>query len=356
MISKNSKRKIIKALGKYSLIIVTCIIAITGISGATIKYYASKNNKINIVENKNEVTTNEGQADSEKINNVSEGNIDTLKKDEEKVTENNKNEEGNKNIENNKDIKLDKDFDNVLGEEAIENGTSVSNSSVADDAKDIENRLKSWNFTREDEKKIAYLTFDDGPSVDVTPKILDVLKKNDVKATFFVLGSEVEKSQNQKEILKAIKAEGHAIANHGYCHRYDVLYPNGVVDTDTFINDMKKSEDIMKSVLGQDFHTRVIRFPGGHGSWDTSKVDEALEKEGYAYIDWNTLSGDAEANNRSVDELEGELAKTVSDLEGNNDVIVVLMHDKSGKETTAESLDDNIKYLKSLGYEFRTLE
>ena len=205
-------------------------------------------------------------------------------------------------------------------------------------------------------KNIVYLTFDDGPSVETTPKILETLRKNNIKATFFVLGSNVEKSDTQKELLKEMVKEGHAIGNHGYCHDYSILYPGRVADTTVFINDMEKSENVMKSVLGDSFSTKVIRFPGGHMSWKTGDLDKVLEQDGYTYIDWNVLNGDAESNGRTVEQLINRLKETVTDLAGNDDVLVILMHDTDAKVTTAESLQQSIDYLKSLGYEFRTLK
>lgn len=234
--------------------------------------------------------------------------------------------------------------------------TSYENDLYADNAKDIECMLSKWNYLREDGKKIAYLTFDDGPSTEVTQQILETLKVNNTKATFFVLGSNVEKSDTQKELLKEMVMEGHAIGNHGYCHDYSVLYPGRVADPTAFINDMKKSENVMKSVLGEDFSTNVIRLPGGHMSWNTKALDPVLEQNGYSYIDWNTLNGDAESNGRTVEQLVSRLKGSVSDLAGNDDVLVVLMHDTNAKETTAQSLQQIIDYLKSLGYEFRTLK
>lgn len=234
--------------------------------------------------------------------------------------------------------------------------TSYENDLYADNAKDVESMLNKWNYLREDGKKIAYLTFDDGPSTEVTGQILETLKENNVKATFFILGSNVEKSDKQKELLKEMVMEGHAIGNHGYCHDYSVLYPGRVADTTAFMNDMKKSEDVMKSVLGDDFSTKVIRFPGGHMSWNTKSLDPILEQEGYSYIDWNTLNGDAESNGRTTEQLISRLQGSVSDLAGNDDVLVILMHDTNAKEATAQSLQETINYLKSLGYEFRTLK
>lgn len=234
--------------------------------------------------------------------------------------------------------------------------TSYENDLYADNAKDIEKMLNKWNYLREDGKKIAYLTFDDGPSTEVTQQILETLKANNIKATFFILGSNVEKSDTQKELLQEMVRQGHAIGNHGYCHDYSVLYPGRIANPTVLINDMKKSENIMKSVLGDDFSTNVIRLPGGHMSWNTKSLDPVLEKSGYSYIDWNVLNGDAESNDRTVEQLVNRLKGTVSDLAGNDDVLVILMHDTNAKKTTAQSLQQIIDYLKSLGYEFRTLK
>ena len=234
--------------------------------------------------------------------------------------------------------------------------TSYANDLYADNAKDIENMLNKWNYLREDGKKIAYLTFDDGPSTEVTQQILETLKVNNVKATFFILGSNVEKSDIQKELLKEMVNEGHAIGNHGYCHDYSILYPGRIANPTVLVNDMKKSEDVMKSVLGDNFTTKVIRLPGGHMSWNTKALDPILERNGYCYIDWNVLNGDAESNDRTVEQLVNRLKGTVNDLAGNDDVLVILMHDTNAKKTTAQSLQQIIDYLKSLGYEFRTLK
>ena len=91
-------------------------------------------------------------------------------------------------------------------------------------------------------------------------------------------------------------------------------------------------------------------------SWNTKALDPILEQNGYSYIDWNSLNGDAESNGRTVEQLVSRLKGSVNDLAGNDDVLVVLMHDTNAKETTAQALQQIIDYLKSLGYEFRTLK
>lgn len=268
------------------------------------------------------------------------------------------NEINNTNSDNN--ISNENENNNSNNNESLAQGSSgylsLKEDINATDAKEVQNMLTSWNYLREDGKKIAYLTFDDGPSENVTDEILDVLKEKGVKATFFVLGSEVEKSEVSKNAFKRIVREGHAVGNHGYCHRYDVLYPGGTVNVNAFMDDMKKSEDVMKSVVGDDFKTNIIRFPGGHGSWDTAEVDNVLAEQGYSYIDWNTLNGDAEGHYLSPEQLLNRLRETVSDLAGNDDVIVVLMHDTDAKESTAQYLGSAIDYLRALGYEFKTLK
>lgn len=262
------------------------------------------------------------------------------------------------NINNNINVIID---NNTEDESDIKNETKkitylpLEEDPYADDAKSIQLMLSSWNYQREDGKKIAYLTFDDGPSTEVTPKILDILKKNDIKATFFILGSMVEKSEKSKENLIRIVDEGHAIGNHSYSHDYNYLYPNRVADAGNFKSDINKAEESFKRVLGEDFSTRVLRLPGGYMSWDTKNIDNILEEK-YVYIDWNVLNGDGEGFDISSSDLLERLKETIEDLSGNDDTLVVLMHDTDAKETTVEYLQEAIDYLKELGYEFRTLK
>lgn len=257
-----------------------------------------------------------------------------------------KNDINSKNIEN---INTATNKENLIY-------TSYENDLYADNANDIKNMINKWNYLREDGKKIAYLTFDDGPSTEVTQQILETLEYNNIKATFFVLGSNIEKSDKQKELLKEMVKKGHAIGNHGYCHDYGVLYPDRIANSTALVNDMKKSEGILKSVLGDEFSTSVIRLPGGHMSWNTNELDSVLNEDGYTYIDWNTLNGDAESNDRTVEQLVNKLKQSIRDLWGNDDVLVILMHDTNAKKTTAKSLQETIDYLKDLGYDFRTLK
>ena len=204
-----------------------------------------------------------------------------------------------------------------------------------------------------DGKKVAYLTFDDGPSEKVTPYILDVLKEENVKATFFVLGRAFDKSDALKAVLKREVEDGHAIGNHTYSHDYKYLFPSKTVNVDNFMSDIEKTNNLLKEVLGDNFSTRALRVPGGHMSWKGMKpLDDILASKDYHYVDWNALSKDAEGKSKSPDELTNQVINTVSSKQK----AIILMHDSSDKEKTVKALPQIIKYLREQGYEFRTLK
>lgn len=192
--------------------------------------------------------------------------------------------------------------------------------------------------------KVAYLTFDDGPSTTVTPKILKTLDDYNIKATFFVLGSMAESNPN---LLKTIKAKGHSIGNHSYSHKYSYIYAN----MNNFWYEINKTEKTFKNILGPNFKTKLIRFPGGSFENYKKPYKNSAIKKGYKVYDWNALNGDSEAKNVSVSRL---LARTKETVRGQKE-IVFLMHDNSGKDTTAQALPAIIDYLKSQGYTFKAL-
>lgn len=204
-------------------------------------------------------------------------------------------------------------------------------------------------------KKTVFLTFDDGPSLDNTPRVLEILKSYDVKATFFVLGVNLDKGDQYRELLRNIVNDGHAVGNHGYSHNYSYLYPGRVISYDNLMSDMNRSLDVMKDILGEDFNTRVLRLPGGLRSW--KKQDETLERlnsENYSVIEWNAMSGDAEGKNIKDPDI---LFQKAINTAGNSNSVVMLMHDFSGSagEVSSRALPKIINYFKENGYEFRTL-
>jgi len=193
--------------------------------------------------------------------------------------------------------------------------------------------------------KIAYLTFDDGPSESVTNLILDVLREQNVKATFFVLGSNVNK---YPEIVKRAYAEGHYIANHGYSHNYDKIYSSA----NSVLEEYNKTEKAIQNAIGvKEYSSHLFRFPGGYSgsSYKTVKrqAGKLLNKNNISYIDWNVLTGDAQGAN-----TKEKILKNVKKYSKDKNNIVLLMHDASSKILTYETLTEVINYLRSEGYTF----
>lgn len=197
------------------------------------------------------------------------------------------------------------------------------------------------------DKKRVFLTFDDGPSKAVTIPILDLLKQENIKATFFVLGSRVEL---YPDIVKREYEEGHYIANHGYSHMYSQIYSS----VQTVLDEYNKTNDAVRSAIGvEEYNSHLFRFPGGvpGGRYAQLKKEAVaeLDKNNIAHVDWNALTGDAEGKT-SVNELIEELQKTM----GEKNSLVILMHDAGNKKTTYEALPTVISMLREKGYEFKS--
>lgn len=196
------------------------------------------------------------------------------------------------------------------------------------------------------EEKIAYLTFDDGPTLKATGKILDILKEEDVKATFFVVGKHVKE---HPELAKRAYEEGHYLANHGYNHNNSKLYKSA----DNFISEIKDTDSEIGKAIGiENYCSHVFRFPNGYmSSHYKAKKKEAvklLSEMNYTYIDWNCL------NNDSVKKYSNsQLLKNLKKSAKNKGTLVILMHDTSDVNDTPSVLKDSINYLKEQGYEFR---
>jgi len=193
--------------------------------------------------------------------------------------------------------------------------------------------------------KIVYLTFDDGPSEAVTNLILDVLKEQNIKATFFVLGSNVSK---YPEIVKRAYTGGHYIANHGYSHNYKKIYASA----QSVLEEYNKTEKAIQEAIGvSEYSSHLFRFPGGYFGSSYKKIKRQagnlLNKNDISFIDWNVLTGDAEGANTKEKIFEN--VKQYSQDKAN---IVLLMHDSSSKILTYETLTEVINYLKGEGYIF----
>ncbi len=177
--------------------------------------------------------------------------------------------------------------------------------------------------------KKVYLTFDDGPSI-YTKDILDILKRYNVKATFFVTGMN---SPGYDDCYQQILEDGHSLGIHTYSHVYNDVYAS----LDSFVEDFNKMRDLIYEQTGEEI--TLYRFPGGSGNnVVSSKVREEifawLEEEGIQYFDWNVSSGDAEKQVPSPQKIAQNCIEGVK----NCNTAIVLLHDAGGKKSTIEAL------------------
>lgn len=191
--------------------------------------------------------------------------------------------------------------------------------------------------------RIAYLTFDDGPSEAVTPKILDILKEQQIKATFFVVGKSAEKNP---ELIKRIFEEWHMLANHTFTHDYSIIYSS----SQGLIEELNRTEDLIQKILEVDYPLRLMRFPGGSYG-EKSVFKRAINEAGYLYLDWNSLNGDAEGQEMTEERLMHRFISTAI----NKDSLIILLHDTETKSINIDLLPKIIKYLREEGYVFDSL-
>ncbi len=194
-------------------------------------------------------------------------------------------------------------------------------------------------------KKRVYLTFDDGPSI-YTGQILDVLKANNVKATFFVIGRDEEFYPYYKRIVD----EGHTIGLHSYSHVYQDFYDS----KESFAEELVKLNDLIYNVTGTK--SDIFRFPGGSSNnvsaLPIQEYIDYLNANDIDYYDWNALNGDAVTNDLSPEQLVNNIMNDVSQHEDS----IVLMHDLQTTHTTVESLQLLIDVLKTEGYEILPID
>ncbi|HVJ49896.1 polysaccharide deacetylase family protein [Desulfitobacterium sp.] len=192
-------------------------------------------------------------------------------------------------------------------------------------------RTPGTYFMVHTQEKVIALTFDDGPDPNYTEMVLDALKEKDVKATFFVLGENVE---HNPELLLEIYKAGHEIGNHGYSHSYS---------SSQAVRELVKTDQIIFNSLHQ--HTYFYRPPGGFVS---KGVLQGVKAKGYLFTLWSIDSKDWRnpGVNRIVENVVG------SSFPG----AIILLHDGGEKrEQTAEALKVIVDRLRKDGYRFVTL-
>ena len=203
---------------------------------------------------------------------------------------------------------------------------------------------KPVNYNSPGKGGVIYLTFDDGPLQGTTNIILDILKEEGVKATFFVT------KNGPDNLIKREFDEGHAVALHTWSHDYQTVYSS----VDGYFNDLGKIADRVKRITGVD--SKIIRFPGGSSNTVSrkyspgimSKLSKEVENRGYVYFDWNISSGDA-GQTTAASGVYNNVIKNLSHSRAN----IVLMHDI--KTYTRDAVRNIIKYGKENGYTFDKL-
>lgn len=195
-------------------------------------------------------------------------------------------------------------------------------------------------------EKIAYLTFDDGPSVN-TQKILDVLNEKQAKATFFVINTK------HPELLPKIVESGNAIGLHTFSHSYSSVYAS----EEAYFADLEAISCLVKERTGVE--SKIIRFPGGSSNAVSKKYTPGImtaltakvQERGYAYFDWNVDSCDASKRTAPTQTI---VDSVLNGTKGMNR-ICILMHDNVDKTTTVEALPQIIDGLRQQGYKFEVL-
>ena len=196
---------------------------------------------------------------------------------------------------------------------------------------DIVRRLFPTVLWRKDKnKKVIYLTFDDGPTEELTHWILNTLDEFGIKATFFCIGNNAEK---HPEILDEIRKNGHTVGIHGYEHRRG-LYK----DNEVFFSDIEKSKNIIKSNL----------FRPPHGNL-TPRQAKRLKDLGYNVVLWDVITRDY--NTRLPEEKVLDIAKRYT----RNGSIVVFHDSLKAEKNMKYAFPKAVKYWLENGYTFETL-
>lgn len=193
---------------------------------------------------------------------------------------------------------------------------------------------------------VAYLTFDDGPNKENTTKILKILKDEQIHATFFLTGNNVER---YPDVVKAIYESGNTIGIHSYSHDYKKIYAS----PQAYMDEVDKTAGLIYDVI----HVRPVisRAPGGTSGHFTKAFWQALNQEGYIEVGWNSLTGDADGTGKTAGKEVENIKKQLVLRPYLHSHLVILMHDASGHQATVEALPELIKLLKSQGYTFRVV-
>ncbi|MBW3496819.1 polysaccharide deacetylase family protein [Bacillus sp. FDAARGOS_1420] len=188
-------------------------------------------------------------------------------------------------------------------------------------------------------KKVIYLTFDDGPG-KYTQEVLNILKQENVKATFFVIGSHAEQFP---DLIKSEKQNGHYVGLHSMTHDYKKLYTQG-----SFLSEMKQVQHILQRII--DKNPILCRPPYGSKPGLTQDLRDKVAESGFKIWDWTIDSLDWKYNKIPLEQSVPKIVENVVS-QANKDQEIVLMHDIHPQSVKA--LQEIIKQLKSKGYIFK---
>lgn len=229
---------------------------------------------------------------------------------------------------------------------ALENSKTEEAIPAEEEVNEIQEIIEEPKEIKEEETKegTIYLTFDDGPSSSTTPKILDILKKKNIKATFFILNY----NKTGEELVKREVNEGHTVAIHGYSHNYKEIYKS----EDIYMQNISKLQDKILESTG--YNATITRFPGGSSNTVSkynpgimSRLTQKVVANGYRYFDWNISSEDAGTAKNSND-VYNNVVNNLKKSRAN----VVLMHDFGGNTKMLDVLEQIIDYGLQNGYTF----
>ena len=184
-----------------------------------------------------------------------------------------------------------------------------------------------------EDKKVIHLTFDDGPN-KYTGRILEILKKYNMKATFFLLEANMKRNP---ELVKRMISEGHAIGLHGISHNIYNLYSSKT----SAVNEMNEENNTLNKIIGSK--TLLIRVPYGSKPYMSENQMNSFVAEGYKLWDWNIDSGDTKKGYVSTSNILSTITYQVHRFK----CPVILFHDK---KCTLDALPQVLEYLAKNNY------
>ena len=194
--------------------------------------------------------------------------------------------------------------------------------------------------------KVCCLTFDDGPSPN-TGRVLEILERYGVKATFFVVG-EGKTGQADQERMRAVAAAGHTLAMHSWTHDYKKVYAS----VEAFLDEFSALYQWIYEVTG--VYPQLYRFPGGSiNGYDRGVYQEIIAemtRRGFVYFDWNASAQDATPRPRPAWDIAADCLKGIG-----RELVVVLAHDSAARGTTVDALPAVIEGYQGAGYTFSAL-